>query len=313
MRNSKALSKPQGAHLISPLCGSMTRRLGRRGFTLVELLVVIGITAVLISVLLPALSRAREQANSVKCLSNLRSMHQAATMHANDHQGFIPAAGDLTQDGLGVDSTPQGLRDPQMKRYLYFRSDAPARLMQLPAALAIYMGRKPQFYDQLGMSQFLDRMDVRQLFLCPSQDPASMPPASTVVDGGSEDAARLYLSYVFNGAFLGRAVNFYGTAPAGQLSRVHHPSRVFLFADGRPFANLYAVMDGYGPDETFLDHLWLHGSTQQLDMGRHRGRINVVFIDGHAESFRLPVPTPVGDPQNPGELDQIGISNGIYN
>jgi prepilin-type N-terminal cleavage/methylation domain-containing protein/prepilin-type processing-associated H-X9-DG protein len=62
----------------------------RRGFTLIELLVVVAIIALLMSILMPSLSRAREQARMAKCAVNLRSIGQARTTCGMELKGFGP-------------------------------------------------------------------------------------------------------------------------------------------------------------------------------------------------------------------------------
>lgn len=105
-------------------------RLGRGAFTLVELLVVVSIIALLISILLPSLRNAREQAKLVKCLAHTRGMGQATMAFAADHNGRMQ---------LVASQVPVSQIDPKQTKYEYGTqraSDGRREILAWPTVLA---------------------------------------------------------------------------------------------------------------------------------------------------------------------------------
>lgn len=134
------------------------RRERQSAFTLVELLVVIGIIAVLVSILLPALGRARESANALKCASNLRSIGQAMASYTAENRGVFPAA--YIYVGMYVNGNVQ-TPDAAINGYLHWSS--------------YLYGNKPG--GDTGAA--FKSMQGWDMFQCPSFDNGGLPPTNT--------------------------------------------------------------------------------------------------------------------------------------
>jgi prepilin-type N-terminal cleavage/methylation domain-containing protein/prepilin-type processing-associated H-X9-DG protein len=292
----------------------MFRRNNRRrksGFSLVELLSVIGIIAILIGLLLPALARARENAKSLQCQTNLHTIYNAAQLHANEHHGYLPAAGWHWNPDGGI-VNPRGLHDDLATRYIYYDDAGVKRPVPITVALAISLGVDVRLDSREDLEEDMENDKIRRYFKCPSQELNLR--GHTQKSSEPWEAPRDWSSYVFNEAILGLRER--GTAadpPLGMATRVKHSSEVMFSMDGRPRDLLndnWLMVPDKGPEDTLWDFQQMvmnsppngHGK-ELLDFLRHRYRTNVVFMDGHVESILM----------TRGGLETVGISKGVQN
>jgi prepilin-type processing-associated H-X9-DG protein/prepilin-type N-terminal cleavage/methylation domain-containing protein len=235
------------------------RRRSRAAFTLVELLVVIGIIAVLIGITLTSVAAARRQANLVVCAANLRQIAHGCMLHAHDHRGYLPLAGLITID-QNIPWGPQvvaiGTSDSEQKRYTY--ASAPGTgvaqmIVPLPAAAAPYLLNKHLAYDNWNTldQQLNNNRGIWQMFMCPSTDAMQRDRAglgvndTTVVGQGTMMSVSTgnFMSFFWstNTDFgVNEGVFGYDYRPryqnrrlAGNLGRIQHPSELMLFCDAK--------------------------------------------------------------------------------
>jgi len=212
------------------------------GFTLVELLVVIGIIALLIAILLPALGKARENAKRVACGAKLHSMMQAATIFVGEHKGYYPLVGQL--NGSDGNMNPNSLNDTYTSHYAWmgFNSsgsstgNAQVILAPITFALGTEMGfTKNLTYqtDPVQLQADIDNLGVIRNFLCPSQ-------ATTVTqlqqlcwlyaNAGFGGGYTEQLSYVFNEYVLGYDDTY--ARLRGEASQIRQPAKTMFAMDG---------------------------------------------------------------------------------
>jgi prepilin-type N-terminal cleavage/methylation domain-containing protein/prepilin-type processing-associated H-X9-DG protein len=142
-----------------------------KAFTLVELLVVIGIIAVLVGILLPVLARARDQANRTVCMSNIRQIAMAFMMYARDNRDWCPYSArheggtDQPADWIhwrrGINN--QGINSSAVARYLGNRNERLKALFRCPSdrptnrpAVDPYTGSGNPYQYSYTMNSYFD-------------------------------------------------------------------------------------------------------------------------------------------------------------
>lgn len=195
-----------------------------RGFTLVELLVVIGIIAVLISVLLPVLGRVREQGNQVKCMSNLRQLGMAMVQYATDNKGYFPAAA----RGVPRPFEPAGGGKSYAHDWVYWQQ--PNLPGQSPALFWPTTNTTRDLKDQSpergAIAKYLGKSFSTQLFICPSdqREPTNINSVwyrySYCMNG--------FLSSTFD-QFDSQSYNYFGRL--AKLSSIRYASNVVMLLE----------------------------------------------------------------------------------
>ncbi len=226
-----------------------SRKADQDAFTLIELLVVMAIIAILAGLLLPALTKSRDSARRVKCVSNLRQLGIAAQLYWSDNDGkcfttrTVPTNGGVTHWCGWLDNT-----QPE--------------------------GERAYDFSASKLHPYINSSDVR---LCPSLNSSGAQfkmKASNIV----------FFSYGYNGVALSPKVAFPPLPPIS-INQIRQLGETALFADSAQVNDFQAPASSANPmleEWYYLDDPTNYtGSYYAHGHFRHAQKANVVFCDGH--------------------------------
>jgi prepilin-type N-terminal cleavage/methylation domain-containing protein len=231
---------------IAALPISIPRRRASGGFTLVELLVVIGIIAVLVAILLPVLGKARAAANRAVCLSNVRQLGMGISMYCNANKGYFPTCA-------------------------YW--DSPPAYKPYPEDWIHWQGNRD--LADSAIARYIGEVDVMKTVLrCPADSFEGRKPGGTIAEG-----PYLY-SYALNDS-VGANVRS-GPPNRTKMSQWRTPSRKILITE---MIEKWNTAPAWARNQLARRHgTGISRGTGYPPIGHIIGiRVSAMFFDGHAE------------------------------
>ena len=286
----------------------------RRAFTLVELLVVIGIIAVLIGILLPALNKARASAQAAVCMSNLHQLGIGFTIYCDQNKGLIPQKGPDGSNNADNAFAPSGgvagVDDPSlwfnavtssMGRKSYYQmllddqaGNAPAPTSGKPS---VFVCPAAAGAGSLATTPPDVLSTDGQYFLLYGTDSAVPPVLNPITDPGGGPYFKFNLSYVANASLTNTFANTQSFSTV-KLSKLSPPSSVVVIAEKivtsgecldpgvqRYVAAFKASGSSYWDKiittAGFVQNVGQPKANWKRFTPRHNGGGNILFADGH--------------------------------